>query len=129
MKHVITGIMMSAIAFMVIAAVMVVSGRSIRKNELEKTLEHAAEQAMRSLSKSENQEMSREEMIDIFLENMSMGIASDADVVVSIMKADPEKGILSVRAEEEFQNPLGKEETVQAESTIILEKYSLSETD
>lgn len=129
MKHVMTGIMMSAIAFMVIAAVMVVSGRSVRKNELEKTLEHAAEQAMGSLNKREDQEMSREELIEIFMENMSGGIASDGEVVVSIMKADAEKGILAVRAEEEYHNPLGKAETVRAETTVILEKYSLVENE
>ena len=49
MKHVINGIMMSAIAFMVIAAVMIISGRSVRKNELEKALEHAAEQTIESV--------------------------------------------------------------------------------
>lgn len=123
MKHVINGIIMSAIAFMVIAAVMIMSGRSVRKNELKKALEHAAEQTIESLKSS--QKVSREEFIEIFTENLSMGIESDSKIVVSIMKADPEKGILSVQAEAKFQNPLGNEEKVKANRTIILEKYSL----
>lgn len=127
MKHVINGIIMSAIAFIVIAVVMMVSGQSVRKNELEKALEHAAEQAIGSLVKEENKEISREEFIEIFIENLSMGIESDSEVVVSIMEADPEKGILSVRAEEEFKNPLGKVGKVQAERTVILEHYSLEQ--
>lgn len=126
MKHVINGIIMSAIAFMVIAAVMIVSGQSVRKNELEKTVEHAAEQAIGSLNEKENEEISREEFIEIFMENLAMGIESDSEVVVSIMEADPEKGILSVRAVEEYRNPLGKAGTVQAERTVILENYSLA---
>ncbi len=127
MKHVINGIIMSAIAFMVIAAVMIVSGQSVRKNELEKTVEHAAEQAIGSLNEKENEKISREEFIEIFMENLAMGIKSDSEVVVSIMEADPEKGILSVRAVEEYRNPLGKAGTVQAERTVILEKYSVTE--
>ncbi len=127
MKHVINGIIMSAIAFMVIAAVMIVSGQSVRKNELEKTVEHAAERAIGSLNEKENEEISREEFIEIFMENLAMGIESDSEVVVSIMEADPEKGILSVRAVEEYRNPLGKAGTVQAERTVILEKYSVTE--
>lgn len=127
MKYVINGIIMSAIAFMVIAAVMMVSGQSVRKNELEKAVEHAAEQAIGSLNEKENEEISREEFIEIFIQNLSMGIESDSEVVVSIMEADPEKGILSVRAVEEYRNPLGKAGTVQAETTVILEKYSLTE--
>ncbi|WP_075718476.1 hypothetical protein [Roseburia sp. 499] len=123
MKHVINGIMMSAITFMVIAAVMIISGRSVRKNELEKALEHAAEQTIESVKVK--QEITREEFIEMFKENLSMGIESDSEIVVSIMKAEPEKGILSVQAEEEYHNPLGNKEKVSAERTIILEKYRL----
>lgn len=117
---------MSAIAFMVIAVVMIISGHSVRKNELEKAVEHAAEQAIGSLDGKENEKISREEFIEIFIENLSMGIESDSEVVVSIMGADSEKGILSVRAVEEYQNPLGKAGKVEAERTIILENYSLA---
>lgn len=126
MKHVINGVIMSAIAFMVIAVVMIISGHSVRKNELEKAVEHAAEQAIGSLDGKENEKISREEFIEIFIENLSMGIESDSEVVVSIMGADSEKGILSVRAVEEYQNPLGKAGKVEAERTIILENYSLA---
>lgn len=125
MKHIMNGIIMSAIAFMVIAAVMTVSGRSVRKNELEKAVEHAAEQAIGSLNREENEGISRGEFIELFLQNLSMGIESDSEVVVAIMEADPEKGILSVQAEEEYQNPLGKNGKVQAERTVIIENYSL----
>lgn len=125
MKHVVNGIILSAIAFMVIAAVMIVSGRSVRKNELEKALAHAVKYTMENLNKEESQKISREEFIQIFTENLSMGIESDSKVWVSIMKADTEKGILSVRAEEEFYNLMGKEEKIQAERTVILENYNI----
>ena len=125
MKHVINGIIMSAIAFMVIAAVMIISGHSVRKNELEKAVEHAAEQTIESLRKK-GEEISREEFVEIFIDNLSMGIRSDSEVVVSIMEADPEKGILSVGAVEEYQNPLGKAGKVETERTIILENYSVA---
>lgn len=126
MKYVINGMIMAAIAFMVLATVMVTSGRSVRKNELEKALEQAAEIAVSELENQENQGISRTELLEIFNENLAMGIESDAKVNVSVMMADAEKGILSVQAEEAYQNPLGKEEKIQAERTIILENYSVA---
>lgn len=125
MKQVINGSLMFVLAFFVLATVMTVSGRSVRKNELEKSVEHAAEQTVGSLLRKENRDMSREEFIEMFTENLSMEIESDSEVIVSIMGADPQKGILSVRVEEEFHNPLGKMERVQSERTVMLEEYCL----
>ena len=125
MKQIISGIIMTAIAFMVIISVMTISGRGIRKNELEKALEHAAEQAMKELEKQTDSEVSREEMLETVLENLSMGLESDSEITVSVMAANPEKGILSVRAEGVFQNPLGKPDKVTVEKTLILESYHL----
>lgn len=127
MKNVINGIVMAMITFLVMAAVMVVSGRSIRKNELEKALEQATEQAVEQLNQKGSQRISREEFLEIFKENLSMGIESDSEVVVSIMAADPEKGILSVQAEENYQNPLGNQEKIKAQRTVILEKLQQNE--
>ena len=127
MKNVINGIVMAMITFLVMAAVMVVSGRSIRKNELEKALEQATEQAVEQLNQKGSQRISREEFLEIFKENLSMGIESDSEVVVSIMAADPEKGILSVQAEENYQNPLGNQEKIKAHRTVIVEKLQQNE--
>ena len=127
MKNVINGIVMAMITFLVMAAVMVVSGRSIRKNELEKALEQATEQAVEQLNQKGSQRISREEFLEIFKENLLMGIESDSEVVVSIMAADPEKGILSVQAEENYQNPLGNQEKIKAQRTVILEKLQQNE--
>lgn len=127
MKYVINGSIMAAITFMVVAAIMVMSGRGIRKNELEKALEQAAEQAVESFENAKTPDSGREECIDTLKRNMVMSIESNSKIVISVMALDVEKGILSVRAEEEFQNPLGMAETVAAEKTIILEKYGLEE--
>lgn len=129
MKQVINGVVMTAITFMVIAAVMIASGRSVRKNELEKALEQAAEQAAEELIKKENQKITREECIEMLNNNLAMGIESDSVITVSIMAVDTEKGLISVRAEEEFQNPLGKVNRVRAERTLLLENYSMEKKE
>ncbi len=127
MKQVIGGGLLAAITFIVIAAMMVVSGRNIRKNELEKSLEHAVEQAVKHFAGKENKKVSREECLEILKQNLLLGIESDSEILVSIMAVDTEKGILSVEAEENFRNPLGKAETLKAVKTIVLESYRLKE--
>ncbi|MBU5472087.1 DUF948 domain-containing protein [Roseburia sp. MSJ-14] len=123
MKYVIKGGIMAAIAFMVIVAAMIISGRSVRKNELENTLEHATKQTVEYLKK--NPQIDRQEFVQYFKNNLEMGIESDSEILVSIIEADTEKGILSVHAEGNFQNCLGKKEKVEANKTVILEKYQL----
>ncbi len=123
MKYVIKGGIMAAIAFMVIVAAMIISGRSVRKNELENTLEHATKQTVEYLKK--NPQIDRQEFVQYFKNNLEMGIESDSEILVSIIEADTEKGILSVHAEGNFQNCLGKKEKVEADKTVILEKYQL----
>ena len=119
MKYVIKGGIMAAIAFMVIVAAMIISGRSVRKNELENTLEHATKQTVEYLKK--NPQIDRQEFVQYFKNNLEMGIESDSEILVSIIEADTEKGILSVHAEGNFQNCLGKKEKVEADKTVILE--------
>lgn len=123
MKYVIKGSIMAAITFMVIVAVMIISGRSVRENELENTLDHATKQAVEYLRK--NPRINRQQFQQRFKESFEMGIASDSEIAVSIVKADTEKGILSVHAEANFQNCLGKKEKIEADKTVILEKYQL----
>lgn len=127
MKYVISGNLLAAVAFMVIAAMMVSSGRNIRKNELEKTLDYAIEQAIKPLIRNKSAQITEEICLETLKRNMLTGLESDSDITVSIMGIDVEKGILSVQAEEKFKNPLGKSESIQAERTIVLENYNLGE--
>lgn len=117
---------MGALAFMVMMSVMIISGRSIRKNELQKTLDYAAEQALEHLLKEKNSNRDSEEFIGSFVENLSAGIESDSEILISIMGIDTEKGVLSVKAEEEFWHPLGKKGKVEAEKTVIIEQYNIA---
>ena len=78
MKYVIKGGIMAAIAFMVIVAAMIISGRSVRKNELENTLEHATKQTVEYLKK--NPQIDRQEFVQYFKNNLEMGIESDSEI-------------------------------------------------
>ena len=52
MKYTIYGISLSAVAVLVIAAVMVFSGRNVRRNEVETALNAAVEQALGQVQSS-----------------------------------------------------------------------------
>lgn len=120
---------MTVLVFMIIMSVMVISGRSVRKNELEKTLNHAVKQSLKALLKEENKEVNTEEFIETFIENLSAGIESDSEIIISVMGIDTEKGVFSVRAKEEFWHPFGKKGKVEAERTVIIEQYNIEKKE
>lgn len=126
MRHVILGISMAVISFLILAANVAISGRLVRQNELEQTLDAAARQAVEGLSKKEEYETEDSaQFLSEFLENFFVGIESDSDFTVSVAAANPQKGILSVRVEEDFMHINGKSGKVSSEKTVILEKYKL----
>ena len=49
MKHTVYGIALAFVAILIIAAVMAVSGKDIRENEMDKALNVAVEQSLRKL--------------------------------------------------------------------------------
>ena len=57
MKYTIYGISLSAIAVLVVAAVMVFSGRNVRKNEMETALNAAVEQSLEQLKSQKGYEI------------------------------------------------------------------------
>ena len=67
MKHVIYGAALLAVTIMVIAGVMIVSGKDVRENEVDKALNTAVEQTLEQLKKHGGYEIDDErELIDAY---------------------------------------------------------------
>lgn len=125
MKHVIYGTALLAVAIMVIASVMIVSGRDVRENEMDRALNTAVEQTLEQLKKYGSYEIGDEqEMISDFEQALLMNISSDADIVVKILTADAEKGVLDVEITETYKTVNAKEKHAVCRKTVILEQYS-----
>ena len=125
MKHMIYGIALLAVTIMVIAGVMVVSGRDVRENETDKALNTAVEQTLEQLKKYGSYEIGNEqELIADFQQSLLMHISSDASVKVQILTADTEKGVLDVEITETYKTVNDKVEQAVCRKTVILEEYS-----
>ncbi len=125
MKHTIYGISLAALAILALAAVLGISGRSVRKNELETAVNMAAEQSLGQLGREEEGGISSSgELAADFNRALLLLLESEADVKVDLFAADAEKGVLDVKVTETYQNLMGREETVSCKKSVILETYA-----
>lgn len=125
MKHTIYGISLAAIAMLVVAALLVVSGKSVRSNEIETALNTAIEQSLEQLKEKKGYEAGNyQELIADFNQLLLLQVDSDSDVQVEIFTADAQKGVLDVRVTETYQNILGQERSMACRKSVILEEYT-----
>ncbi len=125
MKHTVYGITLAAIAMLVIAALLGVSGNSVRDNEIETALNTAIEQALGQLKEKKGyEEGNRQELIADFNQLFLLQVGSDSDVQVEILTANAEKGVLDVRVTETYQNILGQERKTVCRKSVVLEEYA-----
>ncbi len=128
MKHTVYGISLAVLAVMVVAIVLGVSGKNVRKNEMETALNTAIEQSLEQLrlEKSDNrQELAGyQELIADFNGLLLSQIESDSDLQVEILTADVKKGILDVRITQSYRTILGRERKAECRKSVILEEYS-----
>ena len=124
MKHIIYGAALLAVTIMVIAGVMIVSGKDVRENEVDKALNIAVEQTLGQLKKYGGYEIGDErELIADFQQALLMHISSDADIKVKILTADTERGVLDVEVTGTYKTVNAKEKRAVCRKTVILEEY------
>lgn len=125
MKHVIYGVALLAVTIMVIAGVMIVSGKDVRENEMDKALNTAVEQTLEQLKKYGGYEIGNEqELIADFQQALLVHISSDADITVKILTADAKKGVLDVEVTGTYQTINGRKKQAVCRKTVILEEYA-----
>ena len=124
MKYTIYGISLSAIAVLAVVAVLVFSGRNVRKNEVETALNTAVEQSLEQLKSKKGYEIkSQQELVAEFNRMLLLQVESDAGLQVDILTADAQKGALDVKVTETYQNILGNPEMVTCRKSVIIEEY------
>ncbi|MCI9175478.1 MAG: InlB B-repeat-containing protein [Lachnospiraceae bacterium] len=128
MKHTVYGISLAVLAVLAVAVVLGISGKNVRKNEMETALNTAIEQALEQLKmeKSGNGKDVRscQELVADFNGLLLAQIESDSELQVEILTADAEKGILDVRITQSYQTILGREREAVCRKSVILEEYS-----
>jgi hypothetical protein len=124
MKNLVLGIG----SFLIITAVILIAftfhGKSMREEELSNALSSALEKSMELLSaepgtRPENQE----EWLVCFLEVCMEQIDSQSEVIIRILDADYEKGLLSVEGLMKYRHPIGSEGNIAIQKTMLIEQY------
>lgn len=126
MKKTILGITLLGIMVLVMAAAMVVNGRNVRKNEMDRMLDTAVEQTVAELQEEKEYRLeNKNEFLADFVESLLLKVNSDSEIEVSVAGADEINGLLSIKVTEHFKHPNGKPGKVETERTVVMEQYTL----
>ena len=128
MKNVVTGIMMSIMMALFIIIILTTDDRTIRINEVNTALADALDESLNVLDINKYSITDTDELIADVTQGLLMQIESDATVMVNVMDADKDKGIVTIEAVENFTKPTGAYGQTAATRTILLEKQQVQDT-
>ena len=123
MKNMLVAFYAAIIALVIILIGFTIHGRSVRQIELDNALKSSMEDAMTVLLYEEGRPQTEEEWKASFLQSLAVQINSASDLTVHIIKADMEKGLLSVEANLTWKHPIGTDGSVSSTMTVFLEDY------
>ena len=123
MKNMLVAFYAAIIALVIILIGFTIHGRSVRQIELDNALKSSMEEAMTVLLYEEGRPQTEEEWKASFLQSLAVQINSASDLTVHILKADMEKGLLSVEANLTWKHPIGTDGSVSSTMTVFLEDY------
>lgn len=123
MKHIVFGLVTGSIAVMFVVMLSVFMDRNVRREELENSLAEAMETTMLAWQQErqdmDHGEWTAEKLEKTLVQYLAGQIASDSELIVEVLAADSEKGLLSARAVERFRYPVGQEGEVECTRTIL----------
>lgn len=124
MKNMLVAFYAAIIALVIILIGFTIHGRSVRQVELDNALKSSMEEAMTMLLYEEGRPQTENEWKASFLQSLAIQINSASDLTVNILKADMEKGLLSVEATLTWKHPIGTDGSVSSSMTVFLEEYA-----
>lgn len=123
MKQLVYGIVSSVILVQVVVILIALGGRNVRTTELESNLSNVVEATVTNTCTSKNYTINNyKEFVADFVQNLLVQIESNSTINVDVIKANREKGLLSVRVTMEYKHPNGKEGKITCDKTVILEQ-------
>lgn len=123
MKQTMFGVAGGCVLVFFLLILMALYGRNARETEIQNALANAVETALSDVKKEGiGQDMDSDVFTADFLQSLLVQMNSESDVKVSVLEADPEKGILSVEVTETYLHPNGKRGTVSAVRNVIFDR-------
>lgn len=152
MKHLILGLSLSLTGLLMVLIIMTHTGQMDRQSELDTVLSEACENALSEtmgqfhsyeieptqaqLNKARAElavegnhynetpamRVKRDELIAAFLQNLSMGLDSNATLQVDILNVDAVRGLLKVKVTAKYRNPKGNVGEYESTCTVVLDQ-------
>lgn len=122
MRNIAYGFILLFLFFLTIAIVLSNHGRNVRISEMNDSLSSAVEQSLDNVMSKHDYDISdKEQFVADFTESLLLQIDSKSKITVNVIKADTEKGLLSLEIVEEFTYPNGKIGSVSYNKTAIFD--------
>ena len=123
MKNIIIGISTIFLGIILTFTVMSVNASMTVKNDATNALADSVEESVENCMEDKSYSIdSKDEFISDLVQNLSVGVENTSDLKVDIIKADKEKGVMSIRVESTFLYPNGSEGTATTDKTVIFEQ-------
>jgi uncharacterized repeat protein (TIGR02543 family) len=123
MKNIIIGISTIFLGIILTFTVMSVNASMTVKNDATNALADSVEESVENCMEDKSYSIaSKDEFVSDLVQNLSVGVENTSDLKVDIVKADKEKGIMSIRVESTFLYPNGSKGTATTKKTVIFEQ-------
>lgn len=130
MRTIVAGFFLFVILIAAGAGIYTVELRSVHQNELDTVLGAAMEETMEILTINPTYEISGSdggaEMTADFIQNLLMRTTSGSEWKIEVLTADPQRGLLDVRATEYYSQLIGTGKA-QIRKTVLLEETEAEE--
>lgn len=108
-----------------IIIIVTMAGRRGRQVEIDSNLPSVVEETVENMMLDKKYDINNyNEFIADLVSNLSVNLDTDSNIIVKVLNADKEKGLLSVKVIEEYTHPNGNRGTVECERTVILNKVN-----
>ncbi len=120
MKNVILIVINMMIAVLTFGILMTLDARVARQQELASNLSSITEEVIGNAMQEDNYKIENYNcFIADLIENLAVALDAESDITIRIMKADIQKGILSIEVVERYRHLNGRIGTVSCQKTVI----------
>ena len=128
MRQIVYGSICGMIFVFILMMFAMQEGKSVRRQEVEQTLNQAVVSCMQGASVKSRMPLEEKALFRAeLIQNILYHLTTDADVEIKICKSDAKKGIVSVQLDEKFLQPGAKAGRVSAQTTAILDRHKKQE--
>lgn len=120
MKNMVMMFVSGMLGILFLAIVMTICGRMNRSIEVQSNLSSAVEMSVEQMvSVDESEGFDANEAVVECIESVAAAMDTDSEMTVKVYEADAEKGVLAIKAIEQFLHPNGKTGTTEWQRIAI----------